>query len=625
MPAAQPPRRVRWSLFVLYAGIAAALLRYHGLQHDAQAYVLQALATLNPAVFAGDLFLKFGSQDRYTLFSNLAALSISAMGIDHGAALLTAVALVLFFIAAWVLVRTLTNAAFAWLAVGLLMVIPGWYGSGAVFQVAERFLSARLPAQALCLLAIAAWATRWHMVAALLFGLAAIVHPLMTMPALCVVVAAQVTGTHRLLTTQTVGVGLLAAVLLAGLALGWRDPWMRGDWLLATRARSDFLFLDQWRLADWRHLPVIGATLLLGARSLAGEVARRVIHATLLVAVVGLVAAAVVSWGPSIKWVIQAQTWRWVWPATVLAIGLLPATLLHLRHDPKGGTCSALLLLAAWVLATADRSNESLHAVAIATAALAATVPAIWSHIPAAAHTTATRAAGLVNILAAVWLISLLATEAALNLDLGGDPVWVQRVIAVLGIPAIGAALVTAVWFGLQSVWRRWVGFATGIAGLALLVAAAPHAWESWSSDRFGPRTQERFAPWRTVIDLEAEVFWPDQLQATWFALGRRSYLSKSQLGGIVFSADTTAEARKRAQALAAVFPPGQWFNEMAGIDRTLWASSLAKIRAACAVPDISFVVANANFGTNMPPIEWPMPGQRIYLYDCIELRQRAS
>ena len=219
----------------------------------------------------------------------------------------------------------------------------------------------------------------------------------------------------------------------------------------------------------------------------------------------------------------------------------------------------------------------------------------------------------------------MLATEVGLDLDLGGDPLWVQRAIGALAIPAVGAGVVAGAWFGLQGSRSSLLGAAIAIAGATLLAGASPQAWDSWTKERFGPQTQARFAPWRAIISPDAEVFWPDQLQATWFALGRRSYLSKSQLGGIVFSAETTAEARRRAQALAAVFPPGQWFNETAGIDHTRWAKSIAEVRAACDAPDLAFVVTNANFGKDVPPLEWPTPGRRVYLFDCIELRRGAS
>jgi hypothetical protein len=614
-------QRAAWSLLILYCGLAAVLLRYHGLQHDAQAYVLQALASRDPTVFAGDLFLRFGSQDSYTLFSNFTALWISALGIDHGAAALTATSLLLFHVSVWVLVRTLVGSAAAWIAVGMMVVVPGWYGSGSVFQVAERFLSARLPAEALCLFALAAVSARRHLVAALLFILAAITHPLMTVPAICIVIVAETTGRYPALAVRTIGIALLSAVMLAGVILGWGDPLMRGDWLTATRARSDFLFLDLWELADWRHLPVMFATLMLAANAMASGPAKRIVGATLLVAIVGLGAAAIVSWGPAIKWVIQAQTWRWAWPATVLAIGLLPATLLLLNRNRGSDRCPMLLLTAAWILATADRSSQTMHFVSIALAAFAVLAHSVWGRVPSGTHLLWIRASWLTAALAGTWVLSVLATEALFGLDLGGEPQWMQRVIGALRIPACGAAIVATAWFALLGRYKNWVAPAVAAAGAALLAAAAPRAWESWTTERFSPMTQQRFAPWRDLIDLDSEVFWPDQLQSTWFALGRRSYLSKSQLGGIVFSAETTAEARRRAQNLAAIFPPGQWFNETAEKDRSRWATSAAAIRAVCEVTDIDFVVANANFHTDLPPVEWPMPGRRVYLYACRDMR----
>ena len=621
-----PWERLDWRaagpLIALYAGVAAALLRYHGLQHDAQAYVLQALAILDPTVLADDLFLRFGSQDRFTLFSNVSSWWIAALGIDHGAAALTAVSLVLFHLAAWILVRELSNSASAWLAIGLLLVVPGWYGSGGVFVVAERFLTARLPAEALSLLAIAAVAARRFRTGALLFGLAAVTHPLMTLPAVCMVATAEVARRYRFLGSGLVGAALIGAFLLAGIALGLREPWMSGDWLAATRARSDFLFLDLWRLADWPHVVVTMATLILAGRSLPKDPAAGIVRASLVVAIAGLAAAAIVSWGPPIKWVIQAQTWRWIWPATVLSIGLLPAILQHLIRSADGDRCAGFLLLTAWVLSTADRSSQSLHVVAIAAATLAAIVPFIWNAIPPTARGPATRAAGLVAAFAAAWALSLVMTEATLDLDLGGDPRWVQTVIGMISIPACGASLIYLAWRSVQAPARQLAAPVVAIAGTVLLAGAAPRWWDLWTTERFGRPVQEKFAQWRAVIAPTSEVFWPDQLQATWFALGRRSYLSKSQLGGIVFSAGTTAEARRRAHELAKVFPPGQWFNETSGVDRSRWATSIASVRDACEADDLAFVVASANFGTDLPSVEWPMKGQRAYLYDCAQIRR---
>src|SRR6187549_3157268 len=60
-------------LFVALAATAIALwiagVGYHGVMHDARLYSLQALARLHPDLYGQDLYLRFGSQDRFTFFS----------------------------------------------------------------------------------------------------------------------------------------------------------------------------------------------------------------------------------------------------------------------------------------------------------------------------------------------------------------------------------------------------------------------------------------------------------------------------------------------------------------------------------------------------------------------------
>ena len=50
---------------------------------------LQALAHLKPDLLSNDIFLRFGSQDNYTLFSPLYAAVISLLGVEPAASLLT--------------------------------------------------------------------------------------------------------------------------------------------------------------------------------------------------------------------------------------------------------------------------------------------------------------------------------------------------------------------------------------------------------------------------------------------------------------------------------------------------------------------------------------------------------
>jgi hypothetical protein len=55
---------------------------YAGIFHDAGLYTLQALARLSPESLSSDVFLKFGSQDRFTLFSPIYAATAHWLGVE---------------------------------------------------------------------------------------------------------------------------------------------------------------------------------------------------------------------------------------------------------------------------------------------------------------------------------------------------------------------------------------------------------------------------------------------------------------------------------------------------------------------------------------------------------------
>jgi hypothetical protein len=58
---------------------------YRGIFHDAGLYTLQALARLAPASLGQDVFLRFGSQDRYTIFSPIYAAASQVLGTEAAA------------------------------------------------------------------------------------------------------------------------------------------------------------------------------------------------------------------------------------------------------------------------------------------------------------------------------------------------------------------------------------------------------------------------------------------------------------------------------------------------------------------------------------------------------------
>ena len=156
---------------------------YLGLAGDARLYAVQALARAHPNLF-NDLYLQNASQDSYTIFSSLYARCIGLIGLRNAALTLTLAFKVLFFTAAWELARRLFEAACAFLAVALLILIPSTYGAFGVFHYAEDWLTARSAAEALVVAAIACSLCGRRLSGLLIVCAAMLLHPLMALPGL---------------------------------------------------------------------------------------------------------------------------------------------------------------------------------------------------------------------------------------------------------------------------------------------------------------------------------------------------------------------------------------------------------------------------------------------------------
>ena len=87
-----------------------SLFGYWGLVHDTRLYALQALAWLHPPL-RQDLYLRFGSQDDYTLFSAFFTPLIQVLGLEGAALTLCLLSLLALFTATAYLLTRLTGAA----------------------------------------------------------------------------------------------------------------------------------------------------------------------------------------------------------------------------------------------------------------------------------------------------------------------------------------------------------------------------------------------------------------------------------------------------------------------------------------------------------------------------------
>ena len=240
------------AMTVLLAVIWCLNHRYLGFSHDAQVYAIQALAKVDTNL-SGDLFFQHTSQDQYTIFSRIYAFFIRSFGLADAAVSLMVVFTVWFYVAGWALARNLFDRDKAWLAVVLPMVTIGYYGAFKVFHYSEEFLTARLPAEALVVTALACCAggrRGWGLLIALF---ALFVHPLIALPGLLVIIGMWLPLN---VTLWGAGFGCLSALALALFAVSYAPAGhllkvMDPQWTAIVTERSEFLYPQMWLASDW--------------------------------------------------------------------------------------------------------------------------------------------------------------------------------------------------------------------------------------------------------------------------------------------------------------------------------------------------------------------------------------
>jgi hypothetical protein len=559
---------------------------YHGIVHDARLYTLQALAYLYPESLSADVFLKYGSQDRFTVFSPLYAAAAKLVGIEPAAALLTLLSQLGLCAAAWYLARTVLPAGAALLGVAVLLALPGDYGADRIFTCVEPFLTPRMGAEALTLLALGAALRGRTLVAVACCVAAALLHPIMAAAGM-VALALYYGALPRPRTATAVAV-LGAAGLVAGLALWPADGRIRFDplWLHLIEARSPYLFVTAWHWEDWSRAAVPLAGLGVAAGYLDGR-ARALSGIALLTALAGFALSLLLCDG--MHWVLatQLQPWRWQWLATAVAMILLLPTLDVCRRRGPAGLISAALLAAAWIFCGSP-----------------------YALVPAAAAVLSPAAAGLkageqrlilwgswgLLAVAVLWrLASTLEFTDVHYLELS-IPVWARHAMSLSADGSVPLTVIAVTAWAAGT--RRGRALAAGVALLAVagVVALLPLTLQQWTVAEAPPQHAAGYAAWRARIPVGAEVFWPEAPVESWLLLQRPSYLSIVQTSGIVFSRGAALEMQRRALALEGIVAPEAFLGwSTAGGSLNL---SKDQLRRACDAGVFPYLVTRADLGT---------------------------
>jgi hypothetical protein len=594
---------------------------YQGFAGDAQIYAFQALARIHPAL-STDLYLQNTSQDQYTVFSPVYAWFIGWLGLENAARVLTLFFTAWLFAAAWKLAAGIVaggaaNGATgaAWLGAGFLMIAAGDYGAAGVFRISDSFLTARLPAEALVITALACYCYGMTRLAAVTSAAALFVHPLMAFPGILVLICLWLPIRLSLIGAiagifATLGVALAATTLPSA---GHVFTVMDVDWLEVVRERSQFLFLQLWSTHDWdiNLRPLL--YLIFIATAMDEERIRRICVAGLIIGSCGLAVALIGCLIGPIAVVVQGQAWRWEWIACLLSILLLPATLLRISRDKTCGPLCSALLIGGWVVSNLGGTACVLLALLV------------WSQRMQPSR-RAVRYLQWMALLSAVLLAAWIICES-----LGRGSIALDKIRNILGVRVAAVALFGLLWWWLRGTRSQWPPLIVSAGLLIASISILPASFKQARAPGSDIDASE-FSEWSSAMPLDSTVFVAparDVGSFVWFTLRRPNYLALDQSAGVVFSRATALEVRRRSLVLLPLTDP-TW-KILSGIrrhaaklkdtapTRPLTADSLVQV---CSDPRLGFVISPENVGFDALRHTGEGAWKDWNLYDCRRARK---
>jgi hypothetical protein len=581
---------------------------YLGIFHDANLYTLQALAHLHPDSLGNDVFLRFGSQDRFTIFSPLYALTIRLFGVDHAAALLTLVSQAALVVAGWRLARTVMPAGQALLGIAVLIAIPGNYGPERIFSCLEPFLTPRMAAEACALAGVAAALSGRKFCSGALLIVAVAMHPVMAVAGIVLLFMAFI-ALPRPRVAALVSLLTVVCLLTAAYVLPWGE-WGRlnADWMALVSQRSPYLFLSYWQLDDWGRASVALSTLIVGSFSLEFA-ARRLCLSAALTMVTGFALTWLACDLLHLTLVTQMQPWRWEWIAVLTSAVSLPFIGITNWKRGAAGRINVILLLAAWIF--------GFGAFALITC-LTALLSLSFRRLRPRELQLLFWGSCAVLAVSLIWRIASNLEFAEMHFMEASMPLWLRRSVS-FAHDGLATTLVIGIAAWIVSTRRAVVGsWICAVLAVAAIGAMWPFSWNEWAQQDSSEQEIARYSTWRNLIAPREDVFWGESPLSTWALLNRPSYISGLQTSGMIFSRESALELERRALGLGQFIGPATFLSwSGAGAHLSLSPDSL---RGICRLGVFGYLVTSAEIG--MQPVAVL---NRLKLYACSPQARAAA
>ncbi|MBP0591586.1 hypothetical protein J8I87_18005 [Paraburkholderia sp. LEh10] len=630
------PHRLRPSPLSLSLAVATLFLLTHpytGIYRGAVLYTAQALYNANPGHFVHDLFFEFGSQDDWTVYGRLYSKLVSAFGIRISNLACLIAFQALWWTGMWRLARRLLSPPWHWLCLSLIACMPSEYGASSIFSYNEFFLTARLPAEAFSIWALALMIEHRARMAVALSLIATAIHPLIGATVLAITVLSLITCVRwwALFAFALPVFAIIELLPLHALRLHPFDP----EWLAVAQYNLPSLFPTLWNTMAWDKacwaiaLPAaLFATRTQEYRALWS-------HVTLL-AVAGLAVSTVAALTAQDAAWIQIQSWRTLWLSTLMQ---WPAAILLIRRELRtrplliwllaicwlllgvgGGVLALLIAIALHVDARRLATGNSLalfHEITplIRFLLICGTLIAaiIWFGYQVAYYSwrALNQTGGIAFKLRPVealihthLVVALVALLVLLNLS--------RNRMSILGLPLLMAALLT---YGLVNFDQR---------------SAPTKIMESRVDD-------PNLAPFHEQVPHGSMVYWdgaPGEVVYPWLMMKASSYYSQEQTAGIIFHRQTTFEAARRLAWIKQDPLAGRPHSDDKADERSSSFFSrqpfapltLNGLHHVCADPLLDFVVTSHNYPDLSTNQQWsPDTNIHYWLYNCRHIRAAAS
>jgi hypothetical protein len=632
-------------LFCLLVAANAVALPYSNFVHDANLYGVQVLNRVDPGRFANDLYFQYGSQDKYSVFSQLAAPLAAWLGLSATFLVLYLASNALFLFALQRFVRAIIkDPTVSVLALLFMAVTEIPFGGLRVFHVNEPFLTPRLATNALVLLGLERLLAGRLVQAWGLVLIALPLHPLMAFPGALILA-----GWMVLTRMQTKSflvllflAGLAAAVFLNDrpLASRWLGP-MDNTWRESVHRVNPYNFPLDWTVGDWLRIILSFAVVLSAAWYLREDASiYRLLVAIAGTAAAGLAAGTIACFLPYAL-PFQGQPYRWIWP---LELVLYPLGILIARRLGAAQHTVTRLASLGLLAYLNDTSWDGPMLLLASSAALFGMVA--WRGIPARPHVadwmvrSATFALVLALSLGTALKLGLVVSLRRQLADLL-EPVEVLQLMIALIDPLCRLALVVlaAVLFARLAGVRWQFGLGCFGASLASLLIFFVLPQTRFYVEKYGLHNADEcfiaeFLAKHSASTRLPTVYWPTgKIRYLWLDLRVPSYFHIHQIVGNLFSFGNAAEGARRAQIVKR-FELERWRKESLLVPpeqmrRVLTAYQASEDEPPPQLSDLVRLCQEKQLDLAVLPQEFPglyaASNGQWFIYDCRAIRARSN